>query len=57
MSTVRVQPAVNSEVKEVDSFMYLDAIVTKDGGGTVDTKRISNGQCILQEARQHFEGC
>lgn len=57
MSTVRVQPARNSEVKEVDSFMYLDAIVTKDGGGTVDTKRISNGQFILQEARQHFEGC
>lgn len=32
-----MQPAGNSEVKEVDSFMYLDAYVTKDGGGTVDT--------------------
>lgn len=33
----------NSEVKEVDSFMYLNVNVIKDGGGIVDIKRISNG--------------
>lgn len=29
----------NSEVEEVDSFMYLCANVTKDGEGTADIRR------------------
>ena len=32
----------NEEVEEVEEFVYLGATVTKDGGGTEDTKKCLN---------------
>lgn len=42
----------NGAAEEVDSFKYLGANVTTDGGSTA----MFNGRYILQEAREYLDG-
>lgn len=46
----------NGAAEEVDSFKYLGANVTTDGGSTADINVMFNGRYILQEAREYLGG-
>ncbi|KAK7484262.1 hypothetical protein BaRGS_00024511 [Batillaria attramentaria] len=47
----------HNKVEEVESFTYLGANVTKDGGGTADIKRrVAPASASFKSAFQHLAG-